>query len=143
MKFMQRAGIYKSPNVTFNPATCQAFSYGWWCFVKRIRGKVIFNSYRYSVTTAKHQRRVRDLLAELGIDVYREVQVSGGLQGISSMLELNKANALQMSHEREIQEIKRLERNRKAKARREAAKIAHALSAQAQSLTLVAEVRGE
>lgn len=80
MKFMKRAGIFKSSNVTFNPETCQAYSYDWWRFVDRINGKVIFNNYGYSQSTRKHQSKVRSLLRSQGIEIDFEVCVSGGLQ---------------------------------------------------------------
>jgi hypothetical protein len=91
MKYFTRAGIYKANgNVTFNPTTCEAYSYNWWAFVKKIKGKVIFNAYRYSVTTSKHQSRVRSLMSDLGIKIDRVVQVAGGLQSIKTISELNK-----------------------------------------------------
>ncbi len=46
-----------------------AKSYNWWTYLKVIDGKVVFNRYRYSVTTAKHQRECMQLLAEHGIAV--------------------------------------------------------------------------
>ena len=47
----------------------RAVSYGWWVYCKVIDGKVVFNRYRYSVTTSKHQRECMQLLAEHGIAV--------------------------------------------------------------------------
>lgn len=69
MKLMKRINIYKASNVTFNPTTLDAFSYGWWQFVGVVEGKVIFNNYNYSPTTCKHQAKVRRLLNELGIKI--------------------------------------------------------------------------
>lgn len=67
-------------NCTFNPETMQAYSYRHWRFVDVIKGKVVFNSYRYSQTTSTHQRAVRSLLESLGIKIDLEVEVPDGLQ---------------------------------------------------------------
>jgi len=66
---MKRSEVYKAANVTFNPKTLDAYSYNWWRFVGVVEGKTIFNTYRYSVTTAKHQHKVRELMIELGIRI--------------------------------------------------------------------------
>lgn len=81
MKYYKRAGIYRASNVSFNPETCEAHSYGWWCFVRKVGGKVVFNRYRYSVSTSKHQNKVRTLLAQLGIRIDLEVSTSCSLTG--------------------------------------------------------------
>lgn len=73
MKHFPKLNIYKASNVTFNPSTKMAHSYDWWCFVKVIDGKVVFNSYPYSPTTRRHQRKVKDLMASLGIAIDLEV----------------------------------------------------------------------
>jgi len=82
MKYMKRSNTYKANNVTFDPDTCSAYSYDWWKFVAKHNGKVIFNEYRYSVTTAKHQSKVRSLLRELGIQVDLVVKTRNGLQAL-------------------------------------------------------------
>jgi hypothetical protein len=86
LPYRKRLGIYKSASgkVSFDPDTFEARSYGWWIFVKRIKGKVVFNSAGYSVTTAKHQRQVRELLSDLGILIDLEVQIGRGLQEFES-----------------------------------------------------------
>lgn len=62
----------------FNPFTKTAYSYGNWCFVTVIKGKVVFNEYRYSKTTSTHQSAVKSLLRQLGIkiDVYVDMAPS-------------------------------------------------------------------
>jgi hypothetical protein len=45
----------------------QAISYKWWTYLKVIDGKLVFNEYRYSVTTSKHQRECLNLLLNHGI----------------------------------------------------------------------------
>lgn len=92
MKRLKSKNLWKAANVEFNADTIEARSYAWWIFVKKINGLVVFNSYKYSVTTAKHQRKLRDLLNDLGIKIDLEVQtpvslgadhaVSDALQGL-------------------------------------------------------------
>ena len=74
MKYYKRLKIWKGASVTFNPETCEAHSYKWWLFVAKVKNKVIFNNYRYSVSTSNHQNKVKRLLAQLGvkIDFYAE-----------------------------------------------------------------------
>jgi hypothetical protein len=80
MKFFKRANLYKASNVTFNPDTCEARSYEWWAFTKTINGVLVFNDHRYSVSTAKHQSKVRALLRDLGHDIGLVVDARCGLQ---------------------------------------------------------------
>lgn len=82
MKLQKKTGIYKAANVTFNPIEIQAFSYKWWMFVAVVEGKVVFNNYRYSNTTARHQWKVRRLMHELGIKIDLELPAPEGLQTI-------------------------------------------------------------
>ncbi len=69
MKYFKTQNLYKASNVAFNPSTVSAHSYGWWEFVKIIQGKVVFNAFRYSNSTAKHQYKVRSVMNELGITI--------------------------------------------------------------------------
>lgn len=80
MKYYKRLKLYKASNVTFDPATCRAYSYDWWRFVDRVDGKVVFNNHRYSNSTAKHQSKVHGLLRELGIKIDLYVDCPTGLQ---------------------------------------------------------------
>ena len=110
MKYFKRLGLYKASNVTFDPSTCTALSYDWWVFVKRIEGKVVFNGYRYSVSTAKHQRKVRTLLRELGIRIDLEVS-------------FKVAQAVQDLENFERAEYRRIERNKRARENRAAKRL--------------------
>lgn len=78
---MKRAQVYKGNNVIFYPETLEAFSYGWWKFVGTVEGKVIFNNYRYSMSTSRHQSKVRALLKELNIKIDIEMPLPEGLPG--------------------------------------------------------------
>lgn len=84
MKYYSRLKLYRASNVQFNPETLKAYSYGWWQFVGLINGKVVFNNYRYSNTTCKHQYKVRRLLKELNIPVDLTIEVPRGLDDLDS-----------------------------------------------------------
>lgn len=117
MKFYPRLGIYKKPNCTFNPKTLDAHSYKWWRFVAKIEGKVIFNNYRYSVTTSKHQSQVRTILSDLGIKIDLELPLPSGIN--SDNLETLFLQAEETLCEQFLnEELKRQERNEKARVRR-------------------------
>lgn len=81
MKLMKRTNTYKANNVSFNPETISAYSYGWWKFVGVVEGVVIFNNHRYSTTTSGHQAKVRRLMNELGIKIDVELPLMEGLPG--------------------------------------------------------------
>lgn len=122
MKQLKRSGIYKATNVTFDPATIDAYSYGWWRFVAVVEGKVIFNNYRYSNTTAKHQYKVRTLLAELGIKIDMELPLRKGID-YRPLAELILEAEEYLCDEILENEMKREERNLKAKHRRHAKRL--------------------
>ena len=91
MKYFQRAGVYKSSNVQYNPSTGIALSYGWWEFVKVIKGQRVFNWYPYSNTTIRHQRKVSDLLENLGHHVDVHVWAPDGLQDLASAVQWHES----------------------------------------------------
>jgi len=88
MKFYPRSNLYKASNVTFNPETCEAYSYGWWRFIQRINGQIVFNWYSYSNSTRKHQGKVMGLLRELGVAIDLEIEAPKGLQDLQSAIDL-------------------------------------------------------
>lgn len=118
MKLKKRSGFYQSANVVFDPKTIHATSYNWWSFVAVIKGKTIFNSYRYSVTTAKHQSKVRQLMQELGIKIDLEIQTSKSLSVFRTLKEVKAANDLTVKVLKERQDSKRLARLERSKAKR-------------------------
>lgn len=123
MKLYQRSGFFKASNVIFRPQTCEAFSYGWWRFVAKIEGKVVFNNYRYSNTTARHQWKVRRLLDQLGITIDIEAPFSEGipndqLENIIFDAEMNLCDQFL------AQEAGKISKSEKAKAKRYLAKLA-------------------
>ena len=77
-------GTFKASNVTFNPITMEAHSYAWWQFVRVIEGKIVFNNYKYSNTTARHQWKVRRIMNDLGIVVDFEANTCDSLRTYES-----------------------------------------------------------
>lgn len=86
MPFQARNKVFKGSNGknTFNPETFEAHSYGHWCYVKKIKGKVVFNGYNYSSTTTGHQWQMRTLLEELGIKIDLTVKMHSSLSNFKN-----------------------------------------------------------
>lgn len=80
LKWKPRLGIYSNSTktCTYNPKTKKAYSYGHWCFLMEIEGKLVFNSHSFSPTTSNHQSAVLDLLKQLKvkIDAYIDTRLS-------------------------------------------------------------------
>ena len=57
----------------------KATSYKDWVFVAKIGDKVVFNDYKYSHTTSRHQWAVRHLMRQLGIKIDIEVNMRQSL----------------------------------------------------------------
>jgi hypothetical protein len=68
----------------FDPVAMCATSYSWWTFVRRIKGKIVFNAHGYSVTTSGHQHAVRSILEALGIKIDLEVDMRASLTDFES-----------------------------------------------------------
>lgn len=113
--------LYKAANVTFDASQIEAFSYGWWKFVKVIQGKIVFNEYSYSTTTSKHQYKVKALMRELGIDVDLYVKTKASLD--KQTLKELKAETIKIEAERENQ----IKENRKASYQRRKAQMKSAV----------------
>lgn len=118
MRLMKRTGIYKASNCTFNPATCEAHSYGWWRFVAIVEGKTIASSYRYSNSTSKHQRKVASLMSQLGIKVDHYLQLPHGIRAGQSLQELFTIAEETLCDQLLAEAAKRDERNERARMRR-------------------------
>lgn len=113
MKYLKTANTYKASNVVFNAKTIQAFSYDWWQFVKVLNGKVVFNNYRYSVSTAGHQRKVRKVMRDLGIKIDAYVYYKPGLQVNGWVMDCIKVMREQVtSFESDIAKCKRPSRKK-------------------------------
>jgi len=73
MRYLKN-GTCKASNFACNPREGWAISYGHWHFVKRVPMiGLVFNSYRYSVTTQAHQRKAREELKRAGYVIALEV----------------------------------------------------------------------
>jgi hypothetical protein len=128
MKYMKRSNKYVAANTSFYPASIEAYSYGWWKFVGVIDGLVVFNDYRYSVTTSGHQRKVASLMSELGIKIDLTLSVPDGLPGtymrygqvhpLKTLQDVILAAEENLCREFLENELKREERNEKARVRR-------------------------
>lgn len=86
LKYFKKLELFKASNVSFDPSDMVALSYGWWQFVKVINGRVVYNSYRYSPSTGKHQSKVKGLLDQLGIKIDLKIESPKGLQDLDSAL---------------------------------------------------------
>lgn len=88
MKYFKRSNMYKASNVTVNAETLEARSYEWWIFVKRIKGKLVFNDYGYSNTTRRHQWKVRRLLKDtMHVNIDHVIEAPKGLQRLDLAIE--------------------------------------------------------
>lgn len=86
MIYVKQSNVYKASNVEFNCDRIQAYSYGWWRFVDKVNGKVIFNNFRYSHTTSRHQTKVMNLLNNLGIKIDVVIEASLGLNNLNGSI---------------------------------------------------------
>lgn len=125
MKYMKRTGIYKAANVTFDPKKIQAHSYVWWKFVDVVEGKVIFNNYRYSVTTSKHQSKVRALMNDLGIKIDIEMPLPRGISdnSLSFLIKWAEETLCDQFLEKEFKKQERYERAKFKRAEKEKQRI--------------------
>jgi hypothetical protein len=96
MHYCKRTNLYCASNVTFNPKTKSALSYGWWEFVKEIDGKLIYNDYFYSNPTAKQKCKVLGLLAILGLEIDIVIKAPGGLQRLDLAIAYYKEQILSL-----------------------------------------------
>lgn len=113
MKRLKTAPIWKAANVTFNEQTLEAHSYAWWLFVAKIKEKLVFNNYRYSVTTARHQSKVKEVLKSLGIKIDIEIEAPKGLDKLDIAIEhyemrIKKLNAEMIKPRKRKATIKKL-----------------------------------
>lgn len=91
LKFYKRLGIYKNSTgtVQYDPVSCQGGSYNW-TFCAKVGQLVVFNTYRWSVTTNRHQSSVRNLVREYQDVVFVDL-------GSTSPLDLNKEKIISLT----------------------------------------------
>lgn len=120
LNWQRRNEQFKGCNgkAVFDPIAMHATSYDWWVFVKRIKGKVVFNAHRYSVTTGGHQGSVRSILESLGVKIDLEVETRASLDAFETnalpalyqrLFELEIASKRRNAKDRskEIKQVKR------------------------------------
>lgn len=83
MKYLKTKHMMKAANVELCLITLKSYSYGWWLMSKRVGNKIVFNSYKYSKSTIRHQDRVISILAQMSGDIVR-VECPQGLQDMNS-----------------------------------------------------------
>lgn len=123
MTFKKRSGIYSNStgSLTFDPIKLEAHSYRWWKFVSRIDGVVIFNSYSYSVSTSKHQSKIRSMLDQMGIKIDVFLKLKNGIN--TSDLEALFLEAEEQACDKFLSdELKRQDRNERSRIKRAEAK---------------------
>ena len=86
MKFYSRLQVYKASNLTFNPATGEGRSYDWYSIARRFDGVQVLNTYRYSVTTGKHIRKLENLFSDLRLECLF-IEAPRGLQDLDAAIE--------------------------------------------------------
>lgn len=69
-------------NLTFNTNTGLGHSYRWYEIAKRVNGKQLLNTYKYSPTTGRHWRKLLDHIDP----AYIEVEAPNGLQDLKGAL---------------------------------------------------------
>lgn len=80
-----KRGTFKRPNLEFDPSTGVATSYNWYNIAQIIKGRLVLNTYRYSVTTAKHISELGRLFDQLKL-TYIEIEAPRGLQDLNTAL---------------------------------------------------------
>lgn len=106
LKRRKSDGVFYSSNVTWDATKRVAKSYGWWEFVKPIGGKLVFNTYGYSMSTRRHQRKVENHISNTFTKVDEYIEAPNGLQDLESagdhyverILELESAMMKKGSH---------------------------------------------
>lgn len=101
-----RSGVYIGSNVSFDPNTGLGLSYGWWQITRRFpNNALVFNSYKYSVTTQGHQKKLKKLLGELGMTIHYEIEAPDGLQDLSSAIKHYESKIQQILSKKKPKEL--------------------------------------
>lgn len=83
--FKVTRNTFEGSNFFFDPFSLYATSYRWWEMLKVTKGELIFNDYSYSISTSKHQWKLRSILSDLKIK-YKTLEAPQGLQDLDSAL---------------------------------------------------------
>jgi len=82
-KYQPRKKRLTATNNYLDLETLKAYSYDWWCYFTPVAGLLVFNSGKYSVSTSKHQTRMKRLLRTLGLTIDIEMNTTGNIAGIT------------------------------------------------------------
>ncbi len=126
MQYKKRARVWTNSTnrVTLDVVNKTATSYDWWVFLKEFDGILVFNNYSYSNTTAKHQRDVRRKLRELNIEVNEWVSFVDSLDKFETLEQVFVAQDKQRENDKKDLLIQKERRNRLARERRAALRLA-------------------
>jgi hypothetical protein len=98
MKYFKKLEVYKNSSGKnwLSLKEMSGYSYDWWQYLKVMKGKVVFNNYTYSNSTAKHLNDAMRVLRDNNIKIDVEIAAPRGLQqdGLESAIEyqLDKLN---------------------------------------------------
>ncbi len=128
--YYPRLDRWKASNVSLDPTMMKAWSYDWWVMLDMIDDQLIFNEYRYSNSTSKHQSKVRSWLRTKDFD-YVEISSPRGLQDLESSVAYyqDEINALEKQIAKPgTRKAKNLERQKQITELKAKQKIAKRLS---------------
>lgn len=83
MKYAKTKGTFSASHCGLDLVNETGHSYGWWNMFKRIKGRLILNSYRYSPATGGHISKASSVLHALRIK-YISIEAPKGLQDLES-----------------------------------------------------------
>lgn len=85
LKYYPKLKQWKASNVRLHEDTLEAYSYDWWRFLEKIGPYLVFNDYRYSPSTSKHQSKVRSWLWHNRLDSI-SIESPRGLQDLDGAI---------------------------------------------------------
>ena len=112
MKYYKRLKEYKASNVSLTvEPRLEAYSYGWWLFVVKYKGLVIFNNTYYSSSTNGHQAKVRGVLSNLNIKI--DIELNNTLNSFGEFRENRPQDGdfVKAAIENEIENIELINKN--------------------------------
>lgn len=84
LKYRPRLKYFKNGEKSgFDPMTGLGHSYDWYDLTRVFKGKLVLNTYRYSMQTCRHISDMRGLFEEMGLK-YIEVEAPRGLQNLDA-----------------------------------------------------------
>lgn len=87
MRYQKELNIWKGHGIILNLNTMEAWSFGWWQFLRKINNVVYFNAFPLNMFMRKHQQYTRRILDNMKIN-YVVVKYKAGLQNLKQQEEL-------------------------------------------------------